>query len=204
MSFSEQYFFSQLQNFPAGQLPQIRENLKGLTPEQEDRILQAEIKSSTHALILSVGAGYVGADRFYNGDTGLGVGKAVVFGLGVLFMVIPLLNIFIGLPLLLASSIWSLIDWFLIQNAVKTKNAQRLNVAIKGYDSAAPVVGLQPGQVPFNPAAAPVQAQHVPFDATQGQAPVQSAATPLAGQEVSQVSQTTAEAAPQQPTDSTL
>ncbi len=166
MSFSEHYFYSQLDLFPAQQLPHIRESLKEVSKEQEERILTTEFKSPTRALLLSLTAGYLGLDRYYNDDIGLGVGKSVLFGLGVLLAMIPLIGIsIIGFLLLLADFIWALVDWFLIVNAVKAKNSQRLTTALTGY------VGLPgayavPGQIPFGqPTGAPFSEQphQVPF-----------------------------------------
>ncbi|KXT76806.1 TM2 domain-containing protein [Streptococcus sp. DD12] len=183
MSFSEHYFYSQLDLFPAQQLPQIRESLSEVTKEQEDRILATEFKSPTRALLLSLSAGYLGLDRYYNEDIGLGVGKSVLFGLGVLLGIIPVIGI-IGLLLLLADAIWALVDWFLIVKAVKAKNGQRLTSALNGY------VGLPagyavPGQEAFGqPTNAPFAGQphQVPFQ-PQAQEPFVGSQTPQNSQE---------------------
>jgi TM2 domain-containing membrane protein YozV len=56
------------------------------------------------ALIISVvGGGALGIDRFYIGDTGLGIAKLLTCG---------------GL------GIWILVDWFLIMSATKEKNLE--------------------------------------------------------------------------------
>ena len=107
MSFSEHYFYSQLDLFPAQQLPHIRESLKEVSQEQEDRILATEFKSPTRALLLSLTTGYLGLDRYYNEDIGLGVGKSVLFGLGILLAIMPVIHI-LGFLLILADSIFLL------------------------------------------------------------------------------------------------
>ena len=65
----------------------------------------AGFKDPTITLIISLLGGGLGIDRFYIGDTGLGVAKLLTCG---------------GL------GIWSIIDWFLIMGAVREKNFQKL------------------------------------------------------------------------------
>ena len=62
-------------------------------------------KNPTTALILSLFLGGLGVDRFYIGDTGLGVGKLLTCG-GV--------------------GIWTIIDWFLIMKATRENNYAKL------------------------------------------------------------------------------
>jgi TM2 domain-containing membrane protein YozV len=64
-----------------------------------------QFKDPTTTLIVSILAGGLGIDRFMIGDTGLGVGKLLTCG---------------GL------GIWSIIDWFMIQNATREKNMQKI------------------------------------------------------------------------------
>ena len=56
-------------------------------------------------LIVSILVGALGIDRFLIGDTGLGVGKLLTCG---------------GL------GIWTIIDWFMIQDAAKDKNFEKV------------------------------------------------------------------------------
>lgn len=67
--------------------------------------LSAQMKDPTIALILSIVLGYLGVDRFYNGDIGLGLGK--LFTCGGLY-------------------VWWLIDIFFIMKAVREKNLIKL------------------------------------------------------------------------------
>lgn len=86
-------------------VPQIRQQLLN-APEEKWVTLQAmPYKDPTTALIISIFAGYLGIDRFYIGDTGIGVGKLLTFG---------------------GCGIWTLVDWFLIMDATRDKNAQML------------------------------------------------------------------------------
>lgn len=68
-----------------------------------------QFKDPTTALLISIFAGAYGIDRFYIGDTGMGVGKLLTCG---------------GL------GIWAIVDWFLIQGATKEKNLEKFNQAM--------------------------------------------------------------------------
>ena len=62
-----------------------------------------QFKDPTTALIISIFGGAYGIDRFYIGDTGLGIAKLLTCG---------------GL------GIWAIIDWFLIQGLTREKNME--------------------------------------------------------------------------------
>ena len=68
-------------------------------------ILSIHFKNPILVLMLSIFLGYYGVDRFYLGDTGMGVGKLLTCGGG---------------------GIWAIIDWFLIMDATKEKNFELL------------------------------------------------------------------------------
>lgn len=68
-------------------------------------IKMAQFKDPTMALILSAIVGTLGVDRFYIGDTGLGVGKLLTCG---------------------GAYVWWLIDIFMIQDATRRKNLELL------------------------------------------------------------------------------
>ena len=72
-------------------------------------IQMVQFKDPTPALLISIFAGAYGIDRFYIGDTGMGVGKLLTCG---------------GL------GIWAIVDWFLIQGATKEKNLEKFNQAM--------------------------------------------------------------------------
>ena len=65
-----------------------------------------QFKDPTTSLLISIFAGAYGIDRFYIGDTGMGVGKLLTCG---------------GL------GVWAIVDWFLIQGATKEKNMELFN-----------------------------------------------------------------------------
>ena len=84
-------------------------------------IAAANIKNPTTALILSIFLGGFGVDRFYIGNTGLGIGKLLTT---VLLAIITL-----GLSLSV-TWIWVVVDWFLIINATKKANLVAINNAL--------------------------------------------------------------------------
>ncbi len=91
--------------FPESQILFIRERLLAADESKEGLLHALQFKDPTIALILSILIGELGIDRFYIGDTGLGIGKLLTCG---------------GL------GIWQIIDWFLIMGATREKNLFRL------------------------------------------------------------------------------
>ena len=91
--------------FPESQILFIRERLLAADDSKEGMLHALQFKDPTIALILSLLTGNFGIDRFYIGDTGLGIGKLITCG---------------GL------GIWTIIDWFLIMNSTREKNLMRL------------------------------------------------------------------------------
>lgn len=61
----------------------------------------ARQKSATAAVLLGVFVGYLGVDRFYAGQTGLGIAKLLTCG---------------------GAGVWWVIDWFLIGGAIEQAN----------------------------------------------------------------------------------
>jgi TM2 domain containing protein len=68
-----------------------------------------QFKDPTTSILISIFAGHLGIDRFYIGDVGMGVGKLLTCG---------------GL------GIWTIVDWFLIMDATRDKNAELLASAL--------------------------------------------------------------------------
>ena len=95
--------------FPESQIPFIRERLLAADESKTGMLHAVQYKDPTTALILSLLIGPYGIDRFYIGDTGIGVAKLLTCG---------------GLW------IWAIIDWFLIMDATRQKNLERLMALI--------------------------------------------------------------------------
>jgi len=95
--------------FPEASIPAIRQTLEELGPDKASQALAVEYKDPIIALILSILVGYFGIDRFYIGDTGLGIGKLAVSVLSCFTV----------------GWIWQIVDWFLIMGATKQKNYEK-------------------------------------------------------------------------------
>lgn len=91
--------------FHSHQVAQIREKLLNLDDSKWMLVQTQNFKDPTTSLIISLLGGGLGIDRFFIGDTGLGVGKLLTCG---------------GL------GIWSIVDWFLIMDATREKNIEKL------------------------------------------------------------------------------
>ncbi|MEI7508065.1 MAG: TM2 domain-containing protein [Flavobacterium sp.] len=90
--------------FESYHLVSVRERLLQLDESKWATVQMLQFKDPTTALIISIVAGgHLGIDRFYIGDTGLGIAKLLTCG---------------GL------GIWAIVDWFLIQGATREKNMQ--------------------------------------------------------------------------------
>ena len=102
----DMFMMSNSKFFEGHNLHAIRERLLALDDEKWPMIQMVQFKDPTTALLISIFAGAYGIDRFYIGDTGMGVGKLLTCG---------------GL------GIWAIVDWFLIQGATKEKNLEKFN-----------------------------------------------------------------------------
>jgi TM2 domain-containing membrane protein YozV len=96
-------------NLPLMSLSSIRQQLLALPDERSSVLHMTQLKNPTTAIILSVLIGHFGIDRFYIGDTGLGIAKLLTCG---------------GL------GIWTLVDWFLIMGLARERNYEKLAAAI--------------------------------------------------------------------------
>ncbi|MFM8432279.1 MAG: TM2 domain-containing protein [Bacteroidota bacterium] len=91
--------------FESHHIPQIRERLLAIDDSKWVMIQSVPLKDPQTALLISIFVGAYGVDRFYIGDTGIGVGKLLTCG---------------GL------GIWAIIDWFQIQGATRQKNFEKI------------------------------------------------------------------------------
>ena len=90
---------------PESQILFVRERLLAADDSKEGLLHAIQFKDPIITLVLSLLTGNLGIDRFFIGDTGLGVAKLITCG---------------GL------GIWTIIDWFLIMNATREKHFARL------------------------------------------------------------------------------
>ena len=95
--------------FESHQIPAIRERLVALDESKFVLLQSLNLKDPTIALIISLLAGSLGIDRFYLGDTGMGVGKLLTCG---------------------GFGIWTIVDWFLIMPRTKEINLEKLQTIL--------------------------------------------------------------------------
>lgn len=96
-----QFLANEAKKFKSGDLTMMRSMMQEMSDSQLAAVTGENYKDPTTALVLSILCGTLGVDRFYIGDTGLGIGKLLTFG---------------GL------GVWAIIDWFVIQNRTRVKN----------------------------------------------------------------------------------
>ncbi len=89
--------------FEAHHLMAIREKLLSLDDSKWPLVQTLQFKSPDTTQLLSIMGGQLGIDRFFIGDTGLGIAKLLTCG---------------GLY------IWTIIDWFSISSAAREKNME--------------------------------------------------------------------------------
>ncbi|WP_107039780.1 TM2 domain-containing protein [Brumimicrobium mesophilum] len=92
--------------FESHQMNTIRDGLLAADDSKWAVISSTQFTDPTTSLIISILAGSLGIDRFLIGDTGMGIGKLLTCG---------------------GFGIWTIIDWFMIQNATRDKNIQKLH-----------------------------------------------------------------------------
>ena len=95
--------------FESHQLQGVRDRLIQLDDSRFSALQMLQFKDPTTSLIISILIGGLGIDRFYIGDTGMGIGKLLTCG---------------GL------GVWTIIDWFLIMGATREKNMELLQQAL--------------------------------------------------------------------------
>ena len=92
-------------NLPSMSLPDIRQKLLALPDSRASALHMTQFKNPTTAITLSVLIGHFGVDRFYIGDTGLGIAKLLTCG---------------------GCGIWTIVDWFLIMGLARQRNYDNL------------------------------------------------------------------------------
>lgn len=91
--------------FPSSQLPRLSDRLQMLDDRKASVLHTLQFKDPGTLLIVSVVGGAFGIDRFMIGDTGLGIGKLLTCG---------------------GFGIWTIVDWFMIQDRTREKNFEML------------------------------------------------------------------------------
>lgn len=91
--------------FPEENILMLKEKLETIDESKISLMYSLQFKDPITALILSLVVGGLGIDRFYIGDTGLGIAKLLTCG---------------------GCGIWTIIDYFLIMKRTKEKNFEKL------------------------------------------------------------------------------
>lgn len=99
----EMYIATSGQKFPAERLMEIKQKLEQMDDNKFMVIQSMQLKDPMTLLIISLLAGSLGVDRFMLGETGLGVAKLLTGG---------------------GCGIWTIVDWFSVQNRTKQANYQ--------------------------------------------------------------------------------
>lgn len=99
----DMFIMSNAKFFEGHQIEMIRERLLELDDSKWALISTLKLKDPTTTLIISILVGALGIDRFMIGDTGIGIGKLLTCG---------------------GFGIWTIVDWFMIQNATREKNME--------------------------------------------------------------------------------
>ena len=95
--------------FPTEQVQYIRQRLEALHEQLLSMLYSISFQDPTMLLIISLLGGTLGIDRVLLGHIGLGGGKLLTCG---------------------GCGIWSIVDWFLIMDATRQSNAQKLFAVI--------------------------------------------------------------------------
>ena len=95
--------------FPTEQVQYIRQRLEALPEQQLSMLYAISFQDPMMMLIISLFGGSLGIDRFMLGQVGLGIGKLLTCG---------------------GCGIWAIVDWFLIMDATRQSNAQKLFAVI--------------------------------------------------------------------------
>lgn len=103
--------------FPNAQLVTLRSRLEALPEEALDGLMSLDLRDPDIMILVSAVLGTLGIDRFFIGQTALGVLKLITLG---------------------GCGIWAIIDWFLIRNATREENLNSLLALIRNYQYIAP------------------------------------------------------------------
>ena len=90
--------------FPEMMFEDVKQKLESLDESKESMLMATEWKNPTVAFLFAFFLGGLGVDRFWLGETGLGVVKLITCA---------------------GAGIWTIIDYFLIMKVTKEKNLEK-------------------------------------------------------------------------------
>lgn len=98
----------------------LQDQLKNIPEDRTTPLMGIQLKNPLIGLILGIFLGTLGIDRFYKGNIGLGIAKLV------------LTLTYFGL---IISSIWAIVDLFLVWKGIKKDNLQKIQSVILALKS---------------------------------------------------------------------
>jgi len=101
----DMFIMAKSKYFESHQVLMVRERLLQMDDSKWIMVQSLQLKDPTTSLIVSLVGGTFGIDRFFIGDTGLGIAKLLTCG-GI--------------------GVWTIIDWFLIMGKTREKNLAKL------------------------------------------------------------------------------
>jgi len=93
-------------------IEEVKRQVETLTDEQFQVVLSQDYKDPSWMLLISLLVGTLGVDRFLLNEIGLGVVKLITCG---------------------GFGIWTIVDWFLVQENSREYNFNLLNQTIVGF-----------------------------------------------------------------------
>jgi TM2 domain-containing membrane protein YozV len=102
---ADMFIMTNAKYLPTEKIYMIKERLLAQDESKMSIIYSVELKDPMTILIFSILLGSLGVDRFLLGDIGLGIIKLITLG---------------------GCGIWTIIDWFIIQNRTRERNFNAL------------------------------------------------------------------------------
>ena len=101
----DQFMMANAKFFPPMMVGQIKEKLATLDEDKETMLMSTDWKNPTVGLLFAFFLGGLGIDRFWLGETGLGIVKIITCA---------------------GAGIWGIIDWFTAMTRAKKYNYNKL------------------------------------------------------------------------------
>ncbi|MEN9942049.1 MAG: hypothetical protein RLZZ91_50 [Bacteroidota bacterium] len=101
----DSYLIANSKYFESHQVAYLRDKLTSMEDEKFDLVLAVQLREPSFTVMISLAGGSMGMDRFYLGQTGLGVAKLLTAG---------------------GCGIWTIVDWFTAQSNARKVNMENL------------------------------------------------------------------------------
>jgi hypothetical protein len=101
----DSYLIANAKYFESHQVAYLRDKLTSMEDEKFDLVLAVQLREPSFTVMISLAGGSMGMDRFYLGQTGLGVAKLLTAG---------------------GCGIWTIVDWFTAQSNARKVNMENL------------------------------------------------------------------------------